>query len=81
VEDGISQVGGGAMPTAAPITALVCMEFADVGINEVLRQLRLAETPLIARAEKSALVLDVRTIDAAEIPLVVEAFELVFRGG
>lgn len=81
VEEGISQVGGGAMPTAAPITALVCVEFSGLSTNEVLRRLRFNGQPVIARAEKNAVVLDVRTVGMTEIPLVVEAFRSVVRGG
>ncbi|RJX22220.1 MAG: L-seryl-tRNA(Sec) selenium transferase [Ammonifex sp.] len=80
VEEGISQVGGGAMPTAVPLSALVFMEYRDLGVNEVIRRLRLNEPPVIARAEKHALALDVRTIGMQEIPAVVEALQTVVRG-
>ncbi|MEW6173599.1 MAG: L-seryl-tRNA(Sec) selenium transferase [Bacillota bacterium] len=81
IEEGISQVGGGAMPTAAPITAMVCIEFPGLGVNELQRRLRLADPPVIARAEKGALVLDVRTVCHPEIPEVVNALQSAVWGG
>jgi L-seryl-tRNA(Ser) seleniumtransferase len=81
VEEGISQVGGGAMPTAALLSALVCVECCDLGVNEVIRRLRLNEPPVIARAEKHALALDVRTIGTPEIPAVVTALQNAVRSG
>jgi L-seryl-tRNA(Ser) seleniumtransferase len=81
VEEGISQVGGGAMPTAALLSALVCVECCDLGVNEVIRRLRLNELPVIARAEKHALALDVRTIGTPEIPAVVTALQNAVRSG
>lgn len=81
VEEGVAQVGGGAMPTAAPATTLVCVEIPQLGEAELLQRLRLAEPPVIARAEKGVLVLDLRTVDPAEFPLVTSAFCTAVRGG
>ncbi|MEW6183416.1 MAG: L-seryl-tRNA(Sec) selenium transferase [Bacillota bacterium] len=80
VEEGVSQVGGGAMPTATPITALVCVEFSGLSVNELQRRLRLADPPVIARAEKGALVFDVRTVCPPEIPEVVKVLQSAVRG-
>lgn len=81
VEEGVAQVGGGAMPTATPATALVCVEIPQLGEAELLQRLRLAEPPVIARAEKGVLVLDLRTVDPAEFPLITGAFCTAVRGG
>lgn len=85
VEEGVSQVGGGALPTAAPATALVCLKFvgahgrAPLGESDLLRWLRQADPPVVARAERGALVMDLRTVDQAEVPLLVKAFKDVIQ--
>ncbi|HIE13299.1 MAG TPA: L-seryl-tRNA(Sec) selenium transferase [Desulfotomaculum sp.] len=75
VEEGVSQVGGGALPTAAPATVLVCVKFAGVGESDLLRRLQQADPPVVARAERGAVVMDLRTVDEAEVPLLIRAFE------
>lgn len=80
VEEGISQVGGGALPTASPSTALVCLTFAGFGVTEAARKLLRANPPVVARVEREALVLDPRTIDPTEIPFVVAGLQALVRG-
>ncbi|MEW6573209.1 MAG: L-seryl-tRNA(Sec) selenium transferase [Bacillota bacterium] len=80
VEEGISQVGGGAMPAAALPTALVCIKFECLSDAGVIRKLQESDPAVVARAEKDALILDPRTVDQAEVPLLVRAFTAVIRG-
>lgn len=80
VEEGFSQVGGGAMPTAAPATALVCLRCEGVGEGDVVRRLRQADPPVIARAERDGVVIDLRTVEQPDVPALIRAVENVFRG-
>ncbi|MEW6447196.1 MAG: L-seryl-tRNA(Sec) selenium transferase [Bacillota bacterium] len=79
-EDGVSQVGGGAMPTAAPATALVCFRFDGLSEADLIRRLRRADPPVIARAERDAVVMDLRTVDQLDVPVLIRAVEDVIRG-
>ncbi|RDV83438.1 L-seryl-tRNA(Sec) selenium transferase [Ammonifex thiophilus] len=81
VIEGFSQVGGGAMPTAQLPTWLVAVTAAPLGESALLKALRRADPPVIARAEKGMVVLDPRTFSEEEIPLLVEAFKQVLAGG
>jgi len=81
VEEGCSEVGGGALPTALPRTACVCLSFPELEAGEAARRLLRAEPPVVTRVERDALVLDLRTIDPAEFPLLTGACRTLLRGG
>lgn len=71
VEACMSTVGGGAMPTAELPSWAVTL--AGVPVDQLDRRLRAAAVPVIARIEDGRLWLDVRTIDDADLELVVAA--------
>lgn len=69
--DGASVVGGGSFPDARLPTTLVSLTTADC--EKLLQVLRQHDPPVIARIDDGRVVLDPRTIDDSEIPLVIEA--------
>ncbi len=68
--EGVSRVGGGAMPLAAPRTRLVQVQVQGLSTTKLEQGLRAWAVPVIARLEDGRLLIDVRTLqegDAAEI--------------
>jgi len=65
-----SQVGGGAMPLAAPPSAAVAIGGEAALLHERLRR---GDPAVVARIERERLLLDARTIEEGEVGLVVEA--------
>ena len=65
-----SQVGGGAMPLAAPPSAAVAVE-GDA--EELHRRLRRGSPAVVARIERERLLFDARTIDEGEVVPLAEA--------
>jgi L-seryl-tRNA(Ser) seleniumtransferase len=71
VEDARSMVGGGSIPGEGVATPVAV--FAVEHPTAVARALRLRETPVIARVESGRVLLDPRTVGAADDPYVVSA--------
>jgi L-seryl-tRNA(Ser) seleniumtransferase len=68
-------VGGGALPDLELEGTVVRVEPRRAP-QEVARELRRADPPLIARVQKGAILLDPRTLDASEIDAALAAFEV-----
>lgn len=64
--DGDSVVGGGSAPEARIPTTLVRVAVPELGPGAIERRLRLGNPPVIARIEEDRLLLDLRTVSAAE---------------
>lgn len=62
VEEGESLIGGGTAPTATLRTYLLKVAREDSAPETLLAELRKRELPIVARAEGSAAVLDLRTV-------------------
>ncbi|MEW6264405.1 MAG: L-seryl-tRNA(Sec) selenium transferase [Thermodesulfobacteriota bacterium] len=77
--DGASQIGGGALPTQELKTRLVLLRPKTMSVNHLEEWLRSRPAPIIGRIENEALVLDVRTMDDSDFPIVAQA--LVELGG
>ncbi len=74
VVNGVSRVGGGALPLAAPATKLVTVNIEGVSPTRLEEALRGGDPPIICRLEDGRLLLDVRTLvadDAAVIARVL----------
>jgi L-seryl-tRNA(Ser) seleniumtransferase len=72
VIDGTSTIGGGSAPGSTLPTRLVAIDSTARSVTEIEARLRLSETPVIARIEDNRLLLDLRTVEAADdAPLVV----------
>ena len=74
-EDG--QVGGGSVPTQLLPSAAVEIEPSGMSVTELEKALRNADTPIVARISKDRLLLDVRTIDEQDFPLIAQALQTV----
>ncbi|MBO8137762.1 MAG: L-seryl-tRNA(Sec) selenium transferase [Desulfotomaculum sp.] len=72
-EEGLSQVGGGAMPTAHLPTGLVRVNPKKIAVEDLVTKLRLGEPPVVGRVQDDSLLLDVRTLQKDDIDLLVQA--------
>lgn len=66
IVDGASTIGGGSAPGSTLPTRLVEIDHPSRSAQHIERQLREHEVPIIARIEKDRVVLDLRTVDAAD---------------
>lgn len=73
VEPGVSQVGGGSLPTEELPTWLVAVRTRRFSLNELEHHLRHVSLPVMTTMRKEALLFDVRTIFPREIASVVES--------
>lgn len=71
--DGFSAVGGGSLPTLQLPTKLIAVTSSRVSPESMEKLLRSAETPVIARISKGALLLDVRTLLDDDFELLAKA--------
>ncbi|MEO8040964.1 MAG: L-seryl-tRNA(Sec) selenium transferase [Acidobacteriota bacterium] len=69
---GESVVGGGSAPDIRPETVLLAMRHPNLSASEIERSLRMAETPVIARIDDDAVVIDLRTVQEAEEDRLIE---------
>jgi L-seryl-tRNA(Ser) seleniumtransferase len=58
-----SVLGGGSAPGATLASRAVAVRSPDVGADELLRRLRIWETPIIGRVEDDRVLLDLRTVE------------------
>ena len=74
VVDGLSMVGGGSLPEESLPTKLLSIQRDSGRSAEALaRRLRTHDTPIVARIERDALLLDPRTVHPREDRIVIEA--------
>jgi L-seryl-tRNA(Ser) seleniumtransferase len=71
--DGVSRVGGGAMPVEELPSRLLCIAPRKLSAQDLATLLRSGIPPIIARLEKDHLLLDVRTIQDKELKIVAGA--------
>jgi L-seryl-tRNA(Ser) seleniumtransferase len=74
---GFSQTGGGALPTLDLPTTLIAVGVDGVSAQELERQLRGHEIPVIGRIHKGKFLLDVRTLGDDDVPVIVQALTAV----
>ena len=68
-----SVAGGGSLPTAEMETRCVSWAPSSMSVDEALKRLRTAETPIIARASRDRVLLDVRTVTEDELAPLADA--------
>jgi len=73
LRDGLSRVGGGAMPLEEIQSRLLCISPRKLPAPYIVEFLRSFNPPIIARLEKDHILLDVRTIQEKELKIVSEA--------
>ncbi len=69
---GTSVVGGGSGPDVRPETVLLALTHRTLSSSEIERKLRMSGTPVIARIENDALLIDLRTVHESEEDRLVE---------
>jgi L-seryl-tRNA(Ser) seleniumtransferase len=69
----VSQVGGGALPQAAPPSWAVAVVHPRCSPQTIEERLRLGEPPVLGRIEEDELLLDVRTVPDEQIVVVARA--------
>ncbi len=78
VQPGFSQVGGGSLPEQNLPTWTIAVQSSAISAQQIEQRLRSAATPVIARIESDRVLLDVRTLQDDDPPLIVAGFgELV----
>jgi len=76
--DTLSQVGGGAFPSAnLPSKALV-LKPRDLSVEELDRRLRGSDVPVIGRLSEDRLLLDLRTVQDNELKSIEKTLESIF---
>jgi L-seryl-tRNA(Ser) seleniumtransferase len=70
---GRSAIGGGSAPTTHPPTALVAVAHARLSADALEARLRRSSPPVVARIMEGRVVLDLRTVEAAEESEIIEA--------
>jgi L-seryl-tRNA(Ser) seleniumtransferase len=73
IVDDVSEVGGGALPTAKLPTAAVALGTTDADARRLDAALRAGHPPVIARIADDRLLLDCRTVLAAQVTLLAQA--------
>jgi L-seryl-tRNA(Ser) seleniumtransferase len=82
VRDGVSVAGGGSLPGEGLPSVLVEIDPGPAGEQTVLERLRAADPPVIARAERGRVVVDLRTVPARQDQAVLQALrEALSPGG
>jgi L-seryl-tRNA(Ser) seleniumtransferase len=71
--EGESAVGGGSGPSLHPATALIALKHERLSADELERQLRFANPPVIARIADNLVLVDLRTVDPVEEIQLIEA--------
>ncbi|NCA81619.1 MAG: L-seryl-tRNA(Sec) selenium transferase [Opitutae bacterium] len=80
VEEGSSEMGGGALPGVELPTALVALRSDKTSAAEIAKRLRCRDVPVIARIQDDRVVLDMRTLLPGEDEIVVAAVKEVLNG-
>jgi L-seryl-tRNA(Ser) seleniumtransferase len=71
--DGESVIGGGAAPSAVLPTRLLAVSCQGLSADELSARLRASDPPIIARVEEGRVLLDLRTVFAAQDEVVIAA--------
>jgi L-seryl-tRNA(Ser) seleniumtransferase len=71
--DDVSYAGGGALPLEELPTKVVRLRALDMTVTELVRRLRVADPPVIARIVDDTVILDPRTVPTTEIPKLLAA--------
>ncbi len=79
LEDSEAQVGSGAVPVETLPSKVLTVRSPAVAPEELARRLRRAAPPVFARVHKDAVLLDLRTIQPGEEPLVERALSGILR--
>ncbi|HPX56812.1 MAG TPA: L-seryl-tRNA(Sec) selenium transferase [Syntrophales bacterium] len=77
LKKGFSAVGGGALPMQEIETMLVAMRYDGLSSVRLEERLRCLDVPVIARIDGGEVLLDVRTVDDGEFPLIRDGMKII----
>jgi L-seryl-tRNA(Ser) seleniumtransferase len=72
IQDGMSEIGGGSLPTEALPSKLVALKPKEISAEELGRRLRRSDPPVFGRIESDRFLLDLRTIRDDEIAIIAQ---------
>lgn len=75
--EGFSQIGGGSLPLHELPSWIIQIKPTSIPVNEFEKALRHQSVPIIARINKDAILLDVRTIDEEAYSYVIETIHCI----
>lgn len=79
IVDDLDEVGGGSLPGVILNGKAVALTSPNLSVNEIQAQLRRAQIPIICRINKERVLLNVRTIEKSNYPVIVEALDKVLE--
>ena len=71
IEDGLSQVGGGSMPTEVMKTKVISIVPNNISVSNLERKMRLSKSHIIGKIYDNKYILDIRTIFEDEFDIIV----------
>ena len=71
IEDGLSQVGGGSMPTEVMKTKVISIVPNNISVSNLERKMRLSKNHIIGKIYDNKYILDIRTIFEDEFDIIV----------
>jgi L-seryl-tRNA(Ser) seleniumtransferase len=74
---GESAIGGGSGPNVHPATFLIAVSHQRLSADALEENLRLSQPPVIARVADGKVLLDLRTVQKADEPSLIEAFKAI----
>jgi L-seryl-tRNA(Ser) seleniumtransferase len=81
VEDGASEVGGGALPLQVLPTRLLALDPGAQGAGAMEARLRAGPAPVLARVQENRILLDLRTVAPAEEAVLLAALQAALGAG
>jgi len=79
MEDDFSEVGGGSMPMHGMPTTVISLYSDKFTVNQIEKQLRSNEIPIITRINKDKVLIDVRTVWEDEFDIIEEALVRILK--
>ena len=73
IVDDLDEVGGGSLPSVILKGKAVALTVFELNVNEIQSRLRKARTPIIGRISKDRFLLNLRTLERKDYPVIVEA--------
>jgi L-seryl-tRNA(Ser) seleniumtransferase len=77
--DSVSRVGGGSLPLQELPTKCVGIRIGGLSADKVERRMRKSSPPVVARIEDEYVVVDLRTVQGDEIPIICHTVENILK--
>lgn len=77
--DGSSRVGGGSLPLQELPTKCVGIQIAGLSASRLERRMRRSSPPVVGRIEEDWMVVDLRTVQTEEIPMISDILREILR--